>query len=92
MKIQASKKGLNTDLIYDGIILEPNLKKKNLTIYWLKEQLKKHNIKDLSEVFYASLNSSGNIYIDKYNDEVNLQNIPASYSNKDKENENNETR
>lgn len=88
LKIQGNKKGLNTDLIYDGEILEPNLKKKDLSKEWLYEQLDKYNIKDPSEVFYATLNSSGKLYIDKYEDEVNLKKIPATYSNKDKENEN----
>lgn len=83
MKISASNKGLNTDLIYDGIILEPNLIKKNLTKAWLIEELKKHNIKDISEVFYATINSSGELYIDKYEDNINLSNIPSTYANKE---------
>ena len=91
MKIKSANKGLNTDLIYDGIILEPNLEKRGLSKKWLYEQLYKQSIKDPSEVFYATINSSGEIYIAKYEDHINTNIIPESYSNKrevNKENEN----
>lgn len=83
LKIKASNKGLNTDLIYDGKIILENLKKKSLSISWLNDELKKRNINDPKEVFFATINSSGKIFIDKYNEEINITNIPANYSNKD---------
>lgn len=85
MKISAKTKGLNTDLIIDGRILSANLEKKNLTKVWLDEQLAKRNIKDPKDVFYATINSSGEIYIDKYKDDINLNDIPITFSNKDSE-------
>ena len=83
MKIKKSNKGLNTDIIHDGIILEENMKNKNLTMKWLLDQLNNRNIKDPSEVFYATINSSGNIFISKYEDQNNENEIPLTYSNKE---------
>lgn len=83
MKIKRTNQGLSTELIYDGIILNENLKKKNLSEKWLYETLKKHNIKDPSEVFYAAINSKGEIYLDKYDDHMNINEIPATYANKE---------
>lgn len=85
LNIKRSNQGLSTELIYDGVVLVPNLEKKNLTEKWLYDELKKHNIKDPSEVFYASINSSGNLYIDKYIDHIDSNNIPATYANKEKQ-------
>lgn len=85
LKLTSKNKGLNTDLIHDGRILSSNLQKRNLNIAWLTEQLAKRNIKDPKEVFYATINDSGNIYIDKYVDQINLDDIPITYSNKDSE-------
>lgn len=83
MKIKKSNKGLNTDIIHDGIILEENMKNKNLSMNWLLDQLNNRNIKDPSEVFYATINSSGNIFISKYEDQNNENEIPLTYSNKE---------
>ncbi len=83
LKINATNQGLCTDLIYDGNILIENLEKSNLSKDWLFNELKKKNIKNPKEVFYATLNSKGNFYYDKYDDSnVKLKKIPANYENK----------
>lgn len=62
--------GIGIDLIYDGIIVDINLKQVNRTRKWLKSELKKQGIKDYSEVFLATLEASGSLYVDKFKDKI----------------------
>lgn len=70
MNIPVKATGISTELIYDGVIVEQNLRQMNKDVKWLKDQLKKHGIKDVSEVFLATLNDAGDLYIDKYDDQI----------------------
>jgi uncharacterized membrane protein YcaP (DUF421 family) len=70
MNIQVPPSGISTELIYDGIIIDENLRQLNKDRAWLMDQLRKHKIKDPSEVFLATLNPAGDIYIDKYDDQI----------------------
>lgn len=36
---------------------------RNLTTDWLKAELKKQNIKDIKDVFYAAVNSKNGLYV-----------------------------
>jgi Predicted membrane protein len=58
--------GLSTELVYDGVIVEENLKRANVDQIWLMRELKKQGINQISEVFLASLDSSGGLYVDPY--------------------------
>ncbi|WP_252230535.1 DUF421 domain-containing protein [Clostridium sp. ZBS15] len=68
MNITKASTGISTELIYDGILIHQNLKQLNKTEKWLMDQLKMYQIKDVSEVFLATLTPSGSLYIDKYDD------------------------
>lgn len=70
MKIKVSSSGISTELIYDGIIIEQNLRQLNKDKKWLKKELKKLGIRDTSEVFFATLNSAGSFYVDRYEDRL----------------------
>jgi uncharacterized membrane protein YcaP (DUF421 family) len=70
MNISVSPVDMGTEIIYDGIIVDQNLKQFNKNRKWLMKELKKQGIKDASEVFLATLDSSGNFYIDKYADHI----------------------
>ncbi|MVX65284.1 DUF421 domain-containing protein [Clostridium chromiireducens] len=70
MSILKAPSGISTELIYDGILINENLKQLNKTEKWLMSQLKTHEIKDVSEVFIATLTPSGSLYIDKYDDHM----------------------
>lgn len=70
MSIQKESSGISTELIYDGILINENLKQLNKTEKWLMNQLKIHKVKDVSEVFLATLTPSGSLYIDKYDDHM----------------------
>ncbi|NLD26266.1 MAG: DUF421 domain-containing protein [Acholeplasmataceae bacterium] len=74
MKLKPKYKGLFTDLIYGGKILEESLRDKQLSRAWLTEVLKQNNIKHHSDVFYAAIDESGNLYIDRYQDHLILKN------------------
>ena len=70
MKITKKSPGISTELIYDGILIEENLKQLNKDKKWLMNQLKAQGIKDISEVFIATLNPAGSFYVDKYKDKI----------------------
>jgi len=70
LKIKKEKSGISTELIYDGILIEENLRQLNKDKKWLMNQLKSQDIKDISEVFLATLNPGGSLYVDKYKDHI----------------------
>jgi uncharacterized membrane protein YcaP (DUF421 family) len=70
MNIQVTPTGISTELIYDGKLIEENLRQMNKDKKWLMDQLKKQGIKDVSEVFLLTLNDAGSIYLDKYKDKI----------------------
>lgn len=70
MNITVKPSGISTEMIYDGIVIEENLRQLNKDKKWLLEQLKIHGIKDPSEVFLLTLDPGGNLYIDKYKDHM----------------------
>jgi uncharacterized membrane protein YcaP (DUF421 family) len=59
-------------LIVDGKVVEENLKYLEKDRDWLTKQLKKYNIKSFDEVLIAQYDSSGNIFVNKK--EVNINN------------------
>ena len=70
MKIPVSYSGISTELICDGIFIEENLIELNKDRAWLLTELEKQGIKDISEVFLATLNPAGSLYVDKYKDHL----------------------
>ncbi len=52
-------------LIMDGKLFKNNLQEGHKDIHWLKRELKKHKIKDIEDVFLASLDSAGELYVQK---------------------------
>lgn len=70
MNIDVKPTGISTELVYDGKIIEQNLRQMNKDKKWLMNQLKKHGIKDVSEALLVTLNDAGSLYVDKYNDNI----------------------
>lgn len=68
LKLTPQAAGLSTELVYDGVIIEENLKQSNVDQLWLKNELKNKGINNISEVFLAAIDSSGNLYVDTYKD------------------------
>lgn len=70
MSIIKAPSGISTELIYDGVLIDQNLRQLNKTEQWVMDQLRMHEVKDVSEVFLATLTPSGSLYIDKYDDHM----------------------
>ena len=70
MHIQKKPSGISSELIYDGILIEENLRQLNKDKNWLVNELKKQKISNISDVFIATLDPSGSLYIDLYNDHM----------------------
>lgn len=70
MNISVPAAGIGIELIYDGIVIDMNLKQINHDRKWLDSQLKAYGIKDPSEVFLATFEASGSLYIDKFKDKI----------------------
>lgn len=62
LQIETKYEGLPTTLIIDGKVNHDNLKKINLDENWLKTELSKFGINDIREVFFASLDTLGNLF------------------------------
>lgn len=70
MNIQKQAAGISTELIYDGILIEENLRQLDKDKNWILNELKKQGITDISQVFLATLNPSGSLSLDLYNDHL----------------------
>ena len=67
MKINVTSSGIDKDIIIDGAVVDENLKDIGLDKKWLKSELNKQNIKEISEVFYAGVDNSQKLYVSKKN-------------------------
>ncbi len=65
MQIKPQEGGLTKDIIIDGVIMQENLSSANITESWVRNELQKNQIADLSEVFYAGLATNGLLFISK---------------------------
>ncbi len=70
INIPTQYRGMPSELVVDGVIIKQNLKQNNLDEDWLLGELQKQSVQSLQEVFYASLDSSGKLYIDKRRDDL----------------------
>lgn len=62
MMLKTKYEGLPFDLVVDGYINYNNLKKANLDIKWLEQQLENQGVKNIKDVFFASVDSSGSLF------------------------------
>ncbi|MFZ7102240.1 MAG: YetF domain-containing protein, partial [Peptococcaceae bacterium] len=63
LKIRTDYEGLPLTLIDDGEINYKGLKDADLDLAWLERELKKRNVSSVQAVFYASMDSNGDIYL-----------------------------
>lgn len=70
MKLSVSKVALSSEIIYDGLIIDENLKNIKKDMNWLISQLKSNNISSPSEVFVASFTPPNTLYFDLYKDHM----------------------
>ncbi|MGM0472233.1 MAG: YetF domain-containing protein [Bacillota bacterium] len=67
LNLSTTYEGLPSEIIKDGEVLEQNLSQNQLDFNWLYQELKRHQIDDISEVVLATLNTDGTLYIDQRN-------------------------
>lgn len=70
LNLPTSYKGVATELVVDGVILQQNLKQVGLTEEWLRNELSRRGINDLKEVTLASLYTDGTLYVDVRKDQL----------------------
>jgi uncharacterized membrane protein YcaP (DUF421 family) len=63
MKISNPENKLSVDLIVDGKIISDNLKFSGHTHEWLLQQLQNQGFNRPDQVFYASVNKTGHLYV-----------------------------
>jgi uncharacterized membrane protein YcaP (DUF421 family) len=63
MKISKPENGLSVDVIVDGKIIFENLKSSQHTKEWLLQQLQCQGVNRPDQVFYASVNKTGKLYV-----------------------------
>lgn len=73
LNLETEYEGLSRKIIFEGEILKDRLTELNLTEEWLLNELEKQGIASVQDIMYAALDTQGNIYIDRYND--NIENI-----------------
>ncbi len=70
MGIQSKQTELLTDIIVTGNIIYENLRKRNLSVKWLVGQIHVMGIKDIKDIFFASVDSNNKLYIDRIEDMI----------------------
>lgn len=70
MGIIVEEEALETEIIITGSIIYENLKKQNISAKWLISQLKSMGIKDIKDIFYASIDKDKRIYVDRMEDHL----------------------
>jgi uncharacterized membrane protein YcaP (DUF421 family) len=62
LKISPEYEGLPITLIIDGQVIKNNLKKVDLDMIWLQNELGKYGIKNVKDVFFAGLDAHKQLY------------------------------
>lgn len=80
MNLPVQDSGIASEIIYNGVVIEQNLRQMNRDRMWLDGELKKQGIQAPSEVFYMTLNTDGTLYTDKYADHLQSLTDVGDYS------------
>lgn len=70
MNLQSTQEELITDIVVTGKIIYENLKKRSISVDWLTGQLKMMGVKNIEDVYYATLDKDKKIYIDYFKDNL----------------------
>lgn len=63
-------KGVSSEIIREGQIVEQNLKQNHLTHEWLYNELASRKIGNIRDIFLATLSTDGNLYVDLREDNL----------------------
>jgi len=64
LNLKTKYKGLSSEIIRDGEIVDQNLRQNKLTYEWLFSELASRGIKKVEDVFGAMLSTDGQLYVD----------------------------
>ena len=70
LQMVPKKNGLMIEVIIDGIIIQQNLANVNKTEQWLLQQIQAQGIQDFKEISFAVILPNGQLYIDRFKDNV----------------------
>ncbi|KAB3530337.1 DUF421 domain-containing protein [Alkaliphilus pronyensis] len=85
LNILNNSQDMPVEIVVTGSIIYENLKQKQLTAEWLFKQLNKMGVTDIRDVFYATIDKSNNLYVDRKQDMLkNKRNISESDNVKNK--------
>lgn len=71
LNIQTKYMGFSNIVIEEGRIISSRLREKGLTQSWLMSKIAEQGVYDLSNIMFAQVDESGNLYIDLYEDGKN---------------------
>jgi uncharacterized membrane protein YcaP (DUF421 family) len=78
LNIQTDYEGVSRELIVDGRVIRPNLHAMGLSEAWLLSQLRQRGYQGPTDVFYASLDTQGQLYADGFGDPIRGSHIEVS--------------
>ncbi len=64
LNLSTGYKGLASEIIKDGVVLDQNLRQNHLDFAWLYRELGKAGVNDISDVVLASLQTDGTLWLD----------------------------
>ncbi len=70
LNLHKKESDIPTEIIITGNIIFENLKIRNISTKWLLSQLKAMGIKDIKEIYFASIDRDKKIYVDKVDDKI----------------------
>lgn len=70
LKVATEYEGMAIELIMDGQVIQRNLDENRLTVSWLMTELEGRGYERLSDVYFAVLNSKGELFVDPYRDHI----------------------
>ncbi|MGE5416803.1 MAG: YetF domain-containing protein [Acidobacteriota bacterium] len=73
LKIPTKYKGVAAEVIQEGKIIAQTLQRLKLSQEWLMDELEKQGVQDVKEVVYASLDTDGTLYVDRYDDDMHTK-------------------
>lgn len=74
MKIDVESSSIVTEVIYDGNVLYKNLSITGVDINWLESSLKKKGIKNIEDVFFASIDKNKKLIVsEKFNEDYQIE-------------------
>lgn len=61
---------INAELVFNGVVIEPNLRQAGVDMNWLRQQLQGQGVADISDVFLATIDANKQLYVDLYQDKI----------------------